>query len=114
MESQMNYSLVNTAHNIGKANRSFRGNSSPTSTHSFARRLDAKQLALEDWESSFSQILSRYDIVRFTITLNIYPYLYTISTLNLNQERNKTSSKSMRDMDHHMVRVPVVATIIHE
>ena len=55
----MNYSLVNTAHNIGKANRSFRGNSSPTSTHSFARRLDAKQAALEDWESSFSQILSR-------------------------------------------------------
>jgi len=59
IESQMNYSLVNTAHNIGKANRSFRGNSSPTSTHSFARRLDAKQAALEDWESSFSQILSR-------------------------------------------------------
>ena len=55
----MNYSLVNTAHNINKANRSFRGNSSPTSTHSFARRLDAKQAALEDWESSFSQILSR-------------------------------------------------------
>ena len=59
MDSNINANLINTQHNIGRTSRSFRGHASPISSHSFGRRLDSKQAALEDWESSFTQILSR-------------------------------------------------------
>ena len=42
-----------------RSSRSFRGNASPTSSHTYGRRMDAQHAALEDWESSFTQILSR-------------------------------------------------------
>lgn len=42
-----------------RSSRSFRGNASPTSSHAYGRRMEAQHAALEDWETSFTQILSR-------------------------------------------------------